>query len=128
MRKRIDVFGDMSSLAHRMSDMRSRECPEYAAAVQEMNRLRGELCRVQGVTETDISPDGYNISTAAYESVRARWIEELSSPWVIDWTRDRAREAHARWVELRPDLAKDDDWSASVAEACNGTFNPNPEA
>jgi hypothetical protein len=113
-RKRIDVFCDMSRLAHRMSDMPDRKGAQYAAAVQEMDRLRGELCRAQGVAEEDISADGYNISKQSYESVRARWIEEISAPDASDWYRDGARKAHARWVELRPDLAKDDDWFAGI--------------
>ena len=116
MRKRIDVFCDMSSLAERMSNMPGRECTEYAAAVQEMNRLRGELCRVRGVAEQDISADGYDISQCAYEHVRDRWIEEVSTPWASDWVLDGARKAHARWVEHRPDLAEGDDWLAGVAK------------
>jgi hypothetical protein len=113
VRKRIDVFCDMSSLAHRMSDMRDRSCPEYLAAVQEMNRLRGELCRVQGVAERDITPDGYNISDSAYESVRADWIYNLNQ---IDGHKylDGARAAYAKWIGLRPDLTEGDDWFAEV--------------
>jgi hypothetical protein len=125
VRKRIDVFCDMSSLAERMTNLPSRECDEYAAAVQEMNRLRGELCRAQGVAEQDISPDGYNISKQSYESVRDRWIEEISAPRATDWYLDGARKAHARWVEHRPDLAKDDDWFAGVAKPENSTLGGN---
>jgi hypothetical protein len=115
VRKRIDVFCDMSSLAHRMSDMRDRGCPEYLAGAQEMNLLRGELCRVQGVAERDITPDGYNISQDAYERVRADWIYNLQQ---VDGHKylDGARKAYAKWIGLRPDLTEGDDWFAEIVK------------
>ena len=129
MRKRIDVFCEMSTLAGLMSELRRKygsDSPQLQDAAQEMDRLRGELCRVQGVAEQDISADGYNISRGAYERSRDRWIEEISSPHATDWHLDGARKAHARWVEHRPDLAKDDDWFAGVATP--ETDTPNSEA
>lgn len=116
MRKRIEIFCDMSSLATWMIEHRDRQSPAYIEAFNEMNRLRGELCRAQGVAEQDISADGYNISKGAYERSRDRWIEEVTAPWATDWYLDGARKAHARWVELRPDLADGDDWLANVTK------------
>lgn len=117
MRKRIEIFCEMSSLAKWMTDHRDRQSPAYIEAFNEMNRLRGELCRAQGVAEQDISADGYNISKDAYERSRSRWIEEITAPWVTDWHLDGARKAHARWAAHRPDLAEGDDWLAGVKPA-----------
>lgn len=116
MRKRIEIFCEMSSLATWMTEHRDHQSPAYIEAFNEMNRLRGELCRAQGVAEQDISSDGYNISQRAYENVRDRWIEEITAPWATDWHMAGARRAHARWVEHRPDLAVGDDWFAGVEE------------
>jgi hypothetical protein len=117
VRKRIEIFCEMSTLAGLMSGLRREygsNSPQLQDAAREMNHLRGELCRAQGVAERDISADGYDISQRSYERVRDRWIEELSAPWATGWYLNAARKAHARWVELRPDLAKDD-WFAGAA-------------
>lgn len=116
MRKRIEVFCEMSSLAEQMCNMPDRECPEYAAAVQEMNRLRGEYCRVTGVAEQDISADGYNISKQAYESVRASWLQQIADHGATDWLVNGARQAHTNWMKRRPDLAAGDDWLAGLTQ------------
>ena len=109
-----DVSAEVLALSLRMYKMDDRE---YAAAVQEMNRLRGELCRIRGVAEQDISADGYDISQRSYESSRDRWIQEITSPHVTEWLLDSAREAYAEWIGLRPDLViQDRFWFASVPE------------
>lgn len=114
MRKRIDIRCDMSSLAERMSKLPSRSGPEYAAAVEQMTRLRIELLRARGVAEQDISANGQNISAQAYERSRESWLRQIADHGPADWLVDGARETHARWVERRPDLAKDDDWFAAA--------------
>lgn len=115
MRKRIDIRCDMSSLAEHMSNLPSRKGPDYAAAVEQMTRLRIELLHASGVAEQDITADGQNISTQSYERSRASWLREIRDAGPTDWLMDNAREVHARWVERRPDLAKGDDWFAGIA-------------
>lgn len=116
MRKPIEIFCEMSTLASHMSDCRRRGNTECLADdAQEMDRLRGEHCRSRGVAEQDISADGYNISQGAYERSRDRWIEEITAPGASDWFLDGAREAYDRWIILRPDLtAQDSSWFARV--------------
>lgn len=111
--KRLEIFCQMSSLATWMTDHRDRESAEYVEAYNEMNRLRGELCRAQGVAEQDISSDGYDISQRAYQSVRASWVYNLTQMDGFKYV-EGAREAHAKWIERRPDLAEGDDWLAGL--------------
>ncbi len=107
-----DVSAEVVALAERMSELSGLM---YADAVQTMNRLRGELCRIRGVAEQDISADGYEISQRAYERSRDRWIQEISSPHAEDWHWDGAHEAYAWWIQLRPDLViQDRCWFAAV--------------
>lgn len=116
MRKPIEIFCEMSTLASHMSDCRRRGNTECLADdAQEMNRLRGEHCRARGVAEQDISPNGYDISQRAYEHVRDNWIYNLRQ-FDGEQFRTGAVEAHAKWLGLRPDLAEGDDWLALADE------------
>jgi len=83
-----------------------RSHPDWRAARAD---LRAASCLASGMAVADIDPrQGYDISRAAYESVRAQWQELLATDGDNAWTQRSYREVRSMWLTYRPDW--NDDW------------------